>query len=274
MLESWLERVRIDPEHTARTGDRPGQAASLGEGVRRGASQAGPSGPSGPSDRPGIGERTDTVGQSTTGSPHAADEVNSWQDGDSGPARMDMTNAFEVDRKMAEREVTGTGSNRGRPCPSRRGRTGRRYATEQINHAYTTLLSSQFQGFARDLHSECVDHIVTGVPVEYETILRTLLLRDRKLDKGNPNPGNLGADFGRFGFNFWSEVQVDHHGNDRRQESLAELNEWRNAIAHQDFDATRLGGTTTLHLHTVRAWRRALNRLAQSFDNVMRDQIN
>ena len=34
---------------------------------------------------------------------------------------------------------------------------GRRYATQQINHAYATLLSSQFQGFCRDLHSECVD---------------------------------------------------------------------------------------------------------------------
>ncbi len=172
------------------------------------------------------------------------------------------------ERSQALDQIAGAHARVGGAAP------GRRYATEQINHAYTTLLSSQFQGFARDLHSECVDHIVTGVPVEYETILRTLLLRDRKLDKGNPNPGNLGADFGRFGFNFWSEVQVDHHGNDRRQESLAELNEWRNAIAHQDFDATRLGGTTTLHLHTVRAWRRALNRLAQSFDNVMRDQIN
>ena len=151
---------------------------------------------------------------------------------------------------------------------------GRHYATEQINHAYTTLLSSQFQGFSRDLHSECVDHIVSGVPVEYEAILRTLLIRDRKLDKGNPNPGNLGADFGRFGFNFWSKVQADHHRNERGQELLEELNEWRNVIAHQDFDATRLGGTTTLHLHTVRGWRRALNRLARSFDNVMRNQIN
>lgn len=32
---------------------------------------------------------------------------------------------------------------------------GRRFATQQINCAYTKLLSSQFQGFCRDLHSEC-----------------------------------------------------------------------------------------------------------------------
>ncbi len=31
---------------------------------------------------------------------------------------------------------------------------GRRYATQQINYSYTALLSSHFQGFCRDLHSE------------------------------------------------------------------------------------------------------------------------
>jgi hypothetical protein len=36
---------------------------------------------------------------------------------------------------------------------------GRRYATRQLNHAYTVAMASQFQGFCRDLHSECVDVI-------------------------------------------------------------------------------------------------------------------
>ncbi len=34
---------------------------------------------------------------------------------------------------------------------------GRRYTTQQINRAYAVLLASQFQGFARDLHTESVD---------------------------------------------------------------------------------------------------------------------
>lgn len=150
----------------------------------------------------------------------------------------------------------------------------RRFATEQINHGYATLLSSQFQGFARDLHSECVNRIVSGVTGGYQTILRTLLVRDRKLDKGNPNPGNLGSDFGRLGLEFWAAVRADYHQNERRQKMLEELNEWRNAIAHQDFDAAKLGGTTALHLNTVRGWRRATNRLARSFDNVMRVHVH
>ena len=54
---------------------------------------------------------------------------------------------------------------------------------------------------------------------------------------------------------------------------LGELNEWRNAIAHQDFTLPGLGGRTTLHLADVRDWRRAINRLAQAFDEVMRAHL-
>lgn len=34
---------------------------------------------------------------------------------------------------------------------------GRRHATQQLNQAYAVLLSSQFQGFCRDLHTEVSD---------------------------------------------------------------------------------------------------------------------
>lgn len=46
--------------------------------------------------------------------------------------------------ESAHRSVGGTGR-------------GRRYATSQINQAYVVILSSQFQGFCRDLHSESTD---------------------------------------------------------------------------------------------------------------------
>lgn len=40
---------------------------------------------------------------------------------------------------------------------------GRRYATQQINQAYAVMLASQFQGFCRGLHTECVDHLVRAI---------------------------------------------------------------------------------------------------------------
>src|SRR6185437_9102799 len=83
---------------------------------------------------------------------------------------------------------------------------GRRYATLQINHAYTVLLSSQFQAFCRDLHSESIDYLVTIVPVPFQATLRVEFLLNRTLDKGNPHPGGIGSDFNRLGVDFWPAV--------------------------------------------------------------------
>src|SRR2546430_14989733 len=90
----------------------------------------------------------------------------------------------------AHRSVGGTGP-------------GRRYLTQQINQAYVVLLSSQFQGFCRDLHAECADHLVA--PVVSPVLLaayRDNLLFGRKLDTGNPNRGNIGSDFKPLGVSF------------------------------------------------------------------------
>jgi hypothetical protein len=154
---------------------------------------------------------------------------------------------------------------------------GRRFATLQINQSYAVMLTSQFQGFCRDLHDECVVHFVHFVaslsPAKLETTITDLLKQGRKLDAGNPNPGNLGSDFGRFGIDFWSEVQ----GRDARgriwQQRLGMLTDWRNAIAHQDFAPAKLHGIDTLALHHVRQWRNACNGLARIFDTVMHDYL-
>src|SRR5260370_42071330 len=50
----------------------------------------------------------------------------------------------------AHRSVGGTGP-------------GRRYLTQQINQAYVVLLSSQFQGFCRDLPTDCADYLLASV---------------------------------------------------------------------------------------------------------------
>ena len=151
---------------------------------------------------------------------------------------------------------------------------GRRFATQQINHAYAVLLSSQFQGFCRNLHAECIGHLFGMVtPPSLADIVRQEFREGRKLDKENPNPGNIGSDFGRFGLKFWDEVIQHDAQNTNRKKELEFLNEWRNAIAHQDFDPTKLSGIPTLRLSQVSQWRRTCHALAQSFDEVMRGYI-
>ncbi len=151
---------------------------------------------------------------------------------------------------------------------------GRRFATQRVNHAYAVLVASQFQGFCRDLHSESLDHLVTAVsPVTWQSGLRAEFVLNRKLDFGNPSPGNVGSDFSRLGIAFWNHVKATDRRNERRCRALEELNVWRNAIAHQDFDPLKLKGKITLTLAQVRAWRGVCDELAQAFDTVMRDFI-
>jgi hypothetical protein len=146
---------------------------------------------------------------------------------------------------------------------------GRRYATQQINYAYTALLSAHFQGFCRDLHTECIDHIVAITPAQAHWFVRAEFLWNRSLSRGNPHPGAIGSDFNRLGIDFWAAVHAIDARNQRRRELLQELIDWRNAIAHQDFDPVTGGDRPTLQLARVRGWRSAANGLTRSFELVM-----
>jgi hypothetical protein len=152
---------------------------------------------------------------------------------------------------------------------------GRRSLTQQLNQAYAVLLSSQFQGFCRDLHTECVQRLAASVaPPVLSATYRGNLLFGRKLDSGNPNPGNIGSDFDRLGLSFWSAVDADHPRNPQRRRTLETLNRWRNAIAHNVFAPHMYrGGRPSLQLAAVRDWRRACGGLARSFDNVLRAHL-
>jgi hypothetical protein len=167
-----------------------------------------------------------------------------------------------ADIENAHRAVRGSGA-------------GARAAAQQINQAYAVLLSAQFQGYCRDLHSECADHLVLPVAdLDLREMLRDNLVFGRRIDRGNPNAGNLGSDFSRFGLAFWSLVDAHRPGNSARRAALDELSDWRNAIAHQDFRVTMLrGGRLNLPLARVRLWRRACDGLARAFDDVLRDHV-
>jgi hypothetical protein len=151
----------------------------------------------------------------------------------------------------------------------------RRATKQQLNQAYTLLLSSEFQGFCRDLHMECVTAVVSVLPSAHlQNLARDSLLLSRKLDAGNPNPGNIGADFNRFDLSFWPVVAAAHSRNARRQAMLDELNQWRNAIAHNNFTPSMLrGGRPVLTGADVRRWRKVCAGLARWFDKIMFDHL-
>ena len=150
---------------------------------------------------------------------------------------------------------------------------GRRYATGQLNNAYAVLLSSHFQRFCRDLHTEAASHLASLVPPAVNFTVVSLMTQGRKLDTGNPNPGNIGSDYDRLGFKFWQEPAWSNRANAFRRKDLEELNLWRNAIAHQDFAKPGCGGRTVVKLAEVRRWRRACDGLSATFDDVVRRHL-
>jgi hypothetical protein len=152
---------------------------------------------------------------------------------------------------------------------------GRRYTTQQINRAYAVMLASQFQGFARDLHTESLDFLVAVIAQpQFRAAMRQELRWNRQLDTRNANQATIGGDFARLGIlRFWDEVDAVFANNRLRRQWLDDLNAWRNAIAHQNFDLAVLGGTTNLRLAQVQRWRRGCNRLALSFDRVVRAYV-
>src|SRR5438270_382490 len=96
-------------------------------------------------------------------------------------------NRWLTDRATALDEIESAHQSIGGTGP------GRRYATQQINQAYAVLLSSQFQGYCRDLHSECIDHLVrVAVTPALHGIVQNDLRLHRRLQTGNPNPANIG----------------------------------------------------------------------------------
>lgn len=140
-------------------------------------------------------------------------------------------------------------------------------------HHFVVMLSSQFQAFCRDLYMECVDAIVGTIPPALQDFFRTDLAQGRKLATGNPNPGNIGSDFGRLGVRIWPRLVAADRRTEARQRTLETMNLWRNAIGHEDFNRPEFGGRRTVPIRLARSFRRACSGLAATMDVVMRAHL-
>lgn len=156
---------------------------------------------------------------------------------------------------------------------------GRRWATEELNHAVVLRLASEFQGFSRDLHNEVVEVVVRLLSQgdsHLKEVLEQPYLSCRRLDRANADPGTLGNDFAMLGLEFWPDLKARYPAmGDRWRRSLEMLNGARNGIAHDD--AKRLQGVHALGwpltLASIRRWRNGLDGLALGMDDVTRRHI-
>ncbi len=110
--------------------------------------------------------------------------------------------------------------------------------------------------------------IPQGLNPQWSLVLAARLSDDRRLDKGNPNSGTIGSDFGRFGIAFWDEVYAFNPKGNQCREALDLLLDVRNAIAHQSPPRSKLD-IASLRFKMVKAWRRSCQDLAVAFDQIM-----
>lgn len=155
---------------------------------------------------------------------------------------------------------------------------GRRWRTAALNEALVLRLASEFQGFARDLHDlGCEQFASWAAPKNkaLENVLRSRLSEGRDLDRGNANPGSIGKDFGRFGFEVWPALTKRDPSSAAHNRSLEDLNAARNGLAHADtgaLEALRSRGVPLI-LETYKRWQRDLDALAANLDTELGAQL-
>ena len=135
---------------------------------------------------------------------------------------------------------------------------------EENLRGYILLLSAHFQGFCRDLHTECAQVVTLKVRASLQLLIQAQFRADRKLDQGNPNLQNLKRDFERFGFKL--DLADAAPANPVRLHDLAVLNWWRNVAAHHGPVPV---GTSPLSLPLLQALRNSCDGLATSLDGIM-----
>lgn len=152
---------------------------------------------------------------------------------------------------------------------------GRRWVTEELNHALILRLASEFQGFARQLHDEASDFVARSLAPEdldRQDMLRLPYVKARKLNQGNADPGTLGNDFALFGLELWPDLGAQYPKHAREwNKILASLNTARNGIVHDDGEklvkVQAEGWRMTLH--TADRWKSTLDGLANGMDRVV-----
>jgi hypothetical protein len=139
---------------------------------------------------------------------------------------------------------------------------------------YVMLLAAHFQGFCRDLHSECIQASAIAIPAPMLLMFQTLCQQGRELDKTNAKYAGIKADYERFGLDLTVTLRADPTTvarNDGYITQINHLNAWRNYAAHHNALPPPYGGPFSLP--TVRLWKDSCNGLAIELDRIMYNQL-
>lgn len=138
---------------------------------------------------------------------------------------------------------------------------------EENLRGYVMLLSAHFQGFCRDLYTECAQTVAGTLPPPLQVMIQTQFMAGLALDRGNPNRDNIRKDFDRFGIPL--DLTTADPANLGRLRDLERLNRWRNIAAHHT--VVPPGGPPSQV--ELRGWRDSIDGLATSLDGIMYNRL-
>src|SRR5262245_4438191 len=79
---------------------------------------------------------------------------------------------------------------------------------DETLRGYVLHLSAHFQGFCRDLYTECSQIWIMAIPAGFQATGRAQFSAHLALEKGNPSHDNIKRDFDRFGMSL--DLQAAH----------------------------------------------------------------
>jgi len=133
-------------------------------------------------------------------------------------------------------------------------------------------LSAHFQGFCRDLYTECSQIWIAALPVGLQATAQAQFFAELRLDKGNPSYDNIKRDFNRFGFLL--DLQAAGAAGPQQVTDLGHLKAWRDRAAHQGTRPLGGGVPAVLTPPIVQGWRVSCGALAASLDDIMRTELD
>jgi hypothetical protein len=142
---------------------------------------------------------------------------------------------------------------------------------DETLRGFVLHLSAHFQGFCRDLYTECAQIWIAAIPAGFQATAQAQFFAQLALEKGNPSYDNIKRDFNRFGFLL--NLQGSHMAGPQWVTDLGHLNDWRNKAAHQGTQPLGGGVPAALTLPIVQAWRTSCNGLATSLDGIMHAEL-
>jgi hypothetical protein len=134
--------------------------------------------------------------------------------------------------------------------------------------ASTLLTAAHFQGFCRDLYTECGQTIASVAAANLQPIIQKQFATNLSLNQGNATEQNIVEDFSRL------VIGLDLRGadpyNNRRLDDLRDLNILRNIAAHHKPLAPASFPTLT----TIRIWKNSCAAFATSLDQILYNELS